>query len=184
MISIGGRVHIPLTAKRARTAASSRAVSRTARSVPRRARHSRQLRTAEISGPGKVSTGTTVQIEPIYVVIPLRVDRCPSAACQPRCAYELYRTEPAYPPEPDRVVPPRSPPRRGGITKPGSTLFVCLRQTPPNLVSSHCGGRPPTPRLSAQAGPIAEPATGSGPLTRTRAAGLRMVRAAPECRTS
>ena len=68
----------------------------------------------EIFGSGKVSAGTSVQSEPIYVVIPLRVDR---SICGMHAALrdKLYcRTEPAYPPRAGPCDPPRSPPRRGG----------------------------------------------------------------------
>jgi hypothetical protein len=149
VISIGGRVHIPLTARSARTTASARVVSRTARSVPGPASHSGQSRPAEIFGWGKLSTGTTVQIEPIYVVILLRVDRCPSAACQPCCGYKLYRTEPAYPPGPDRVVPPRSPPRRGGTTNQGQPCSFACGKLPSAWFRVTVGDDPPHPPAAA-----------------------------------
>jgi hypothetical protein len=147
VISIGGRVHIPLTARRTRNHGLL------SHGLPRRAKRpaTRQsqpsLRPAEIFGSGKGSTGTTVQIEPIYVVIPLRVDRCPSAACQPCCGYKLYRTEPAYPPKVGPCGPPSHSPPAWGHHETGSPMFGCLA-TFPAPVSNHCGGTTPhTPRL-------------------------------------
>ncbi len=97
----------------------------------------------EIFGSGKVSAGTSVQSEPIYVVIPLRVDR---SICGMHAALrdKLYcRTEPAYPPRAGPCGPPRSPPRRGG-----SLFSVRGPFGPPPGPCSLWGttrGRPPPP---------------------------------------
>src|SRR3984893_9034945 len=137
VILIGGRVHIPLTARNGRPA----------RRVLNRARHPRppsapaarraSIAPAEISGSDKLSAGTSVQNEPIYVVIPLRVDR---AICGMQAASRISfscRTEPAYPPRAGPCGPPRSPPRRGGplipVRLPMATFpaFVCCGETTP-----------------------------------------------------
>jgi hypothetical protein len=73
----------------------------------------------------KQSAGTSVHDQPIYVVIPLRDDRCPSVLDVIGLGFTVERRRPT-PPGPDRVVPPRSPPRRGGTTffSPSPSLIV------------------------------------------------------------
>ena len=104
----------------------------------------------EIFGSGKVSAGTSVQSEPIYVVIPLRVDR---SICGMHAALrdKLYcRTEPAYPPRAGPCGPPRSPPPGEGdhYFRP-RTLRAASR---PVFTVGATRGRPPHPRLSASPG--------------------------------
>jgi len=118
VILIGGRVHIPLTARSARVAGLI------SRRLPNRARNSRPASPLRTAAPGparqKYSIAANypqrrpVQNQPICVVIPLRVDRSSSAACS-RLADKLYcRAEPAYPPRAGPCGPPSlSPPARG-----------------------------------------------------------------------
>ena len=97
----------------------------------------------EIFGSGKVSAGTSVQSEPIYVVIPLRVDR---SICGMHAALrdKLYcRTEPAYPPRAGPCGPPRSPPRRGGSLFPRPRTLPAASR--PVFTVGDDRGRPPHP---------------------------------------
>jgi len=106
---------------------------------------------ARQDGPGKIllhgkqSAGTPVHDEPIYVVISLRDVRCPAARAAMGLGFTVDRNRPT-PPGPDRVTPPRSPPRRGGVTKSCSVAFAtfplsCLLwgTTP---TAPECGLRP------------------------------------------
>ena len=115
VILIGGRVHIPLTARNARPARRLLNRARHPRTPSAPAARRASIAPPEIFGSDKLSAGTSVQNEPIYVVIPLRVDR---SICGMHAALrdKLYcRTEPAYPPRAGPCVPPSlSPPARGG----------------------------------------------------------------------
>jgi hypothetical protein len=107
VILIGGRVHIPLTVR-----SGGAAPGGSARATPQARPHSPVIALREIFGRPKLSAETSVQNDPIYVVIPLRVDR---AICGMPAALRisfLERNRPT-PPGPDRVVPLALPPGEG-----------------------------------------------------------------------
>jgi len=108
----------------------------------------------EIFGSDKLSAGTSVQNEPIYVVIPLRVDRsiCGMQAVL-RISFTVERNRPT-PPGPDRVVPLALPPGEGDHL----FLFGCQWQPSQPLftVGDDCllrGDGPHTPMRPSAAKP-------------------------------
>jgi hypothetical protein len=146
VILIGRRVHIPLTARNARPAGRLLNRARHPRTPSAPAARRASIAPPEIFGSDKLSAGTSVQNEPIYVVIPLRVDR---SICGMQAALRIsftVETEPAYPPRAGPCGPPRSPPRRGGPLIPVRLPLATF----PGLVC--CGGTTPhTPRMRPSA---------------------------------
>jgi hypothetical protein len=125
-------------------------------------------RPREIFALSKHSAGTSVQEEPIYVVIPLRVDGCPYAACgRTWRSFIVKRTRPT-PPGPDRVVPLALPPGEGDHNPASSVslahfpaLFSVERVSVVRANGPHapeCGLRP----REAGSGPLACPRGGGG----------------------
>ena len=131
---------MPLAARSARAARASPAAHGNPRTPSAPAASRASIVPREIFGSDKLSARTSVQNEPIYVVIPLRVDRsiCGMQAVL-RISFTVERNRPT-PPGPDRVIPLALPPGEGDHL----FLFGCLAPFPPLFAA---GGRPPTPTL-------------------------------------
>jgi hypothetical protein len=141
VISIGRRVHIPLTTESTRAPAGLLASLQPRKSsfgppVPARGRP------GEIFPQGKVSAVMSVQGDLRHVVIHLRgLTGAPSTAApsQDRIGFTVWRSRPTPPGSEPSRCPSLSPPGEGHLPP----LFEGLR--PSSRIVFTVGGRPPTP---------------------------------------